>query len=133
MGTIEYLKDRYLTWRTGKTRSEREWEVWYEANINYRSTRIKEMFAKFEHIIIVDSEKFFDPREPLGWVPYEEAQQYFWPNRELGNNAVWRFERVINCPATAWEWEINELGGEDRVFVATNNHEDAIMIALRYS
>jgi hypothetical protein len=25
------------------------------------------------------------------------------------------------------------LGGEDRVFVATNNERDAIMIALKYS
>jgi hypothetical protein len=30
-------------------------------------------------------------------------------------------------------WNINEIGGEDRVFVATNSDGDAIMIALKWS
>jgi hypothetical protein len=48
-------------------------------------------------------------------------------------SAVWRCERVINYASTTWEWEVNELGGEDTVFVATNNERDAVMIALRWS
>lgn len=130
---IEYIKDQYLTWRTGKSKEQREWEAWYNTNVNFRTTRIKDMFKNFEHVIIVDSQRFMDPREPFAWVPCEDARQYFWPARKLGDNAVWRFERVMNCPATAWEWEINELGGEDKVFVATNNSGDAAMIALKYS
>ena len=92
-----------------------------------------DMFRNFKHIIMVDVDKFVDYHEPFAWVPNEDARQYFWPNRPLGENAVWRFERVINCPATANQWEINELGGEDKIFVATNNERDALMIALKYS
>jgi hypothetical protein len=70
--------------------------------------------------------------DPFTWAPCEDAQQYFWPARELGNNAVWRFERV------GWDkwtnsWHISGMGGEDKVFVATNNDEDAIMISLKYA
>jgi hypothetical protein len=30
-------------------------------------------------------------------------------------------------------WHIDEFGGEDKVFVATNSNEDATMLALRYA
>jgi hypothetical protein len=132
MNLKERLVDWYLTRKTGKTKAEREFIAWYEQNVNYRATRIKNMFENFEHIVIVDINKFVDHAEPFTWVPCKDARQYFWPARPLGENAVWRFERVINCPATAWEWEINELGGEDKIFVATNNERDAMMIALKY-
>jgi hypothetical protein len=129
---IEWIRDWYLTRKTGKTKEEREWIAWYEQNVNYRATRIKDMFKNFEHVVIVDLNKFVDHAEPFAWVPCADARQYFWPARPLGENAVWRFERVINCPATSWEWEVNELGGEDKIFVATNNERDAMMIALKY-
>jgi hypothetical protein len=134
MGKLkEYIVDRWLTWRTGKTKEERNWHDWYDANVNYGATRIKDMFRNFKHIIIVDTHKFMDPAEPFAWVPCADARQYFWPARPLGENCVWRFERVMNAPSTAWEWHINELGGEDKVFVATNSDTDAMMIALKYA
>lgn len=129
----ERIVDRWLTWRTGKDKSTREWEAWYDANVNFRATRINDMFKNFKHVIMVDVDKFTNPHEPFAWVPCDDAKQYFWPARELGNNAVWRFERVIRYSSTSNEWEVNEFGGEDHIFVATNNDKDAIMIALKYS
>lgn len=129
----EYLVDRWLTWRTGKDKRQRDWEAWYEANLDYRATKINDMFKNFKHIIIVDIDKFVDHCEPFAWVPNKDAKQYFWPQRPLGENAVWRYERVIKCPATANQWEVNGIGGEDHIFVATNNDKDAIIIALKYS
>lgn len=127
----EYLVDKWLTWRTGKDKQQREWEAWYEVNVVYRAGTIPNMFMHFKHIIEVDAYKFFDPAEPFAWVPCEDARKYCWPARPLGNNAVWRFERVI---WDQWDkcWHINGLGNEDKVFVATNNDKDAIMIALKY-
>ena len=129
----EWIVDRWLTWRTGKDKDQRDWEAWYEANVNYRSTRIKDMFRKFEYVLEVDWQKFLEHNDPFAWVPCEDAVQYFWPTRPLGENAVWRIERVMKAPATANEWEINEMGGADKVFVATNNSRDAVMIALKYA
>ena len=84
----------------------------------------------FKHIIIVNPDKFFQ-FDPFAWVPCEDAKQYCFPARELGNNAVWRFERVRK---DRWDnrWHIDGMGGEDKVFVATNNERDAMMIALKY-
>jgi hypothetical protein len=131
MVMIEWIKDRWITWRTGKSKAERQWIAWYETNVVYRANTIPNMFMNFEHIIEVDSNKFM-VEDPFAWSPCDDAKQYFWPARELGNNAVWRFERVRK---DRWDnmWHLDEMGGEDKVFVATNNSRDAVMIALKYS
>lgn len=128
----EEIKDQWITRRTGKSKEQREWEAWYDANVNYRATRINDMFKKFEYVIEVNPDKFFDPHEPFCWVPNKDAKQYFWPARELGNNCVWRIERVF------WDrghkcWSLNDIGGEDKVFVATNSDKDAVVISLKYT
>lgn len=127
----ERLKDRWVTWRTGKTRAQRDWEAWYELNVVYRAHTIDNMFYKFKHVIEVDWRKFITD-DGLAWVPVEDARQYFWPQRPLGENAVWRIERVL---WDQWDrsWHLNDIGGEDKVFVATNSDSDAIMLALYYS
>jgi hypothetical protein len=132
MKIVEQIKDWYLTRKTGYTRDEREYRSWYEQNVNIRATRIKDIFGNFKHIIVVDPNKFFHLDEPFGWIVREDVKQYLWPNRDLGKNCIWEFHRVMCEPSTAWEWTVNELGGGDRVFVATNNERDAIMIALKY-
>lgn len=131
MEIVEYIKDKYLTWKTGKDRAEREWIMWYDLNVNWRASDITDMFKNFKHVIIVDVHKFTNPHEPFAWVPCDDAKQYFWPERPLGNNAVWRFERV---EWNEWDkrWHLNSLGGQDLIFVATNNDRDAMMIALKY-
>ena len=125
------LKQRYLTWKTGKTEEERAWIAWYEENVVYRASTIENMFMHFKHVIKVSPEKFFQ-FDPFTWVPCEDAKQYFWPQRELGNNAVWRIERVRK---DQWDnrWHLDEMGGSDSVFVATNSEKDAIMISLKYA
>lgn len=132
MKLISYLFDKYLTWRTGKTKEQRDWELWYEHNVNYRANTIKDMFKNFKHVIVVNPDKFMDPNEPMAWVPNKEARQYFWPQRPVETTCVWRFERVIR---DSWNtgWEINGIGGYDKVFVATNSDEDAVIITLRWA
>lgn len=131
MKLTEYAKDRWLTYRTGKNKSQREWEAWYNENVNWRANDITNMFENFKHVIEVDWNKFITDGG-LSWVPVPDARQYFWPQRPLGENCVWRIERVARNP---WDqrWHILELGGEDRIFVATNDEKDAIMIALQWA
>lgn len=129
---IEWIKDRWLTFWTKKTKQQRDWEAWVAVNIVYGAGTINNRFMHFKHIIVVDYNKFLDLSQPFGYCPCEDANQYLYPARPLGENAVWCFERVFWNP---WqqEWNINGMGDEDKVFVATNNDEDATMIALKYS
>lgn len=132
MNLIESIKDWYLTRKTGKDRRTREWEDWYHQTVNYRASTIRDMFKNFEYVFTVDSQKFFDFNEPFSWIPNAEASEYFWPKREINSTCVWRFERVFWDRWTE-SWHINELAGEDMVFIATNNSEDATMLTLRFS
>lgn len=129
---IEWIKDRYLTWRTGLNKVDRDWYKWQGDYIVKRATTVENMFMHFEHIIPV-STKIFDLSYPFGWVPCEDFQQYTYPNRELGDNTVYYFARGYRDP---WDrqFHLNDLRAEqDQVFVATNNSKDAVMIALKYS
>lgn len=127
----KYIVDRWLTWRTGKDKPTRDWEAWYETNVVYRAGTVSNMFMHFKHVIVVSPNTFFDLREPFAYVPCEDARQYFWPQRPVTETCVWRFERVMWNQWTE-EWDINGMGDRDKVFVATNNDADAIMIALKY-
>jgi len=133
MNIKERISDWYLTKKTGKNKTQREAEEWFNQNVNIRANRINDRYRNFKHIFSVSPDKFFDHSEPFGWVPCTDARKYFWPHRQLGDNAVWGWHRVIKSPSTGNDWEINEIGGEDIVFVATNNGEDAVIMALKYS
>ncbi len=131
MVVIEYIKDRWLTWRTGKNKQQRIWDAWQKENIVRHATTVENMFMHFKHIIPVGT-NIFDLHEPFGWCPCEDFKQYLYPNRELGNNTVFYFARGFRDP---WDKKchINDVRAEeDQVFVATNNDRDAIMITLKY-
>ncbi len=131
MGMIEYIKDKYHTWNTGLNKQERICRKWEEENIVKRATTIENMFMHFKHIIPV-STTIFDFDEPFGWIVCQDFKQYFYPNRELGNNTVFYFARGYRDP---WDgkFHLNDMRHEqDQVFVATNNDRDALMISLKY-
>lgn len=129
---IEYIKDRYLTWLTGMDRQERTWLKWQQENIVQNAGTVENMFCNFKYIIPVSTD-IFDLDDPFGWYPCDDFKQYLYPTRELGNNAVFYFARGYR---DQWDgqFHINDLRGDiDQVFVATNNRQDATMIALRWS
>lgn len=129
---IEYIVDKWLTWRTGQDKQTRTWLKWEEENIVHRAGTIENMFMHFKYILPVTTQ-IFNHAEPFGWHPTKEFREYMYPNRELGDNTVYYFAR-----GTRNQWDgrfhLNGCFGErDQVFVATNNEKDAFMIALKYS
>ena len=128
---IEYIKDKWLTWRTGLSRQERIWRKWQEETIVRNASTIENMFMNFKYILPV-STNIFDLDEPFGWSPREDFQQYMYPRRDLYNCAVYHFARGER---DQWDgkFHLNDWIGRDQLFVATNNSADAVMIALKYS
>lgn len=129
---LDFFVDKYLSWKTGKDRSTREWEKWYHETVVFRASTIENMFMNFKHVIIVDADRFMDSDSLYTWTPNADARQYFWPARDTTTCAVWRIERVRR---DRWDdrWHKDEIAGEDKVFVATNNDEDAMMIGLKFT
>lgn len=128
---IEYIIDKWLTWRTGNDKETRMWLRWEQETIVRCASTIEDMFMNFKYIIPVSTD-IFDLDEPFGWSPCKDFKQYLYPSRSLGLNAVYYFARGYR---DQWDgrFHLCEMSGGDQVFVATNNKKDAIMIALRWS
>lgn len=129
---VDTVKDKYLTWRTGKDKTTRDWEKWRDENIVYNAHDVQNYYRNFKHIIQVDPKKFWNYSDPFGWVPVDDFLKYEYPQKQLGDNAVANWFRG---EWGMWDkrFHIDDCFGTDHVFVATNNDEDAVMIALIYS
>lgn len=103
-------------------------QLWHNENINQCAFTIGERFSKFKHIIEVDPNKIliFHMLTEVD----SEFKQYQFPNRKIEDHAVLCDVRGVYTHDEKI-FQFNEFG-KDHVFVATNNDEDAIMIALKY-
>ena len=125
----DWIKDKYLTWRTGKNKQRRAYDTWYNSTVNVRAKSVEEMFANFEYVFRVNPNKF------LIWhfaiEPKDDLSEYRYPQRELGDNLLWTVQRG---DPNFWDngFAITDPTEEDLVYLATNNSEDAVMLALKY-
>jgi hypothetical protein len=129
---IAQWKEKYLTWKTGQTQSERAWDQWKIATINHNASTVQDYYTNFKYILELDYKKVYKEDAPHGWIATDEFTEYMYPNRPMGDNTIVKWFRG------EWnQWDdrywFSELGGEDAVFAATNNEQDAIMIALKFS
>lgn len=129
----EEISVRLESRTTKETIEQVRFRRWYQNTINYRGNSPREYFYNFKYCFEVDHKKFFtsDPKIKT-WQPVEDFKQYTYPNRDFNNCAVYDFFRVLQDPYTK-ELNINEIGGYDVLFVATNNSKDATMLALKFA
>jgi len=128
VGVKEWIIDRWLTWRTSKDKEQRAYEEWYYTTVNVRAGLVEEVYKNFKYLIQVDDEKFLIHH--MLTEPRDDMSQYRYPQRELGDNMLWTIIRGEEMPNG--KFLITDFGVEDRVYVATNNSEDAMMLALKY-
>jgi hypothetical protein len=123
----ETLCDRYLTWRTGYSKADREYIAWRKSKINFYASTVEEKYKKFKYLIEVD------PYKLLNFHIHAELvdASYFYPHKPPGECAVWSYERGMEDYYTE-HFNILALG-TDRVYVATDDKADAIEIALLFS
>lgn len=127
-----WLKDKYLTWKTGVSTEDRAYREWYDQTVVYSARTAEDMFRNFEYVITVDYEKIFQTWYPFGIPLVDDAKQYFWPAKPTEECAVYRILRGEKDPYDN-RFHITDFGSEDRVYIATNNSKDAMMIALKYA
>lgn len=121
------VRDKYLTWRTGKTQDQRDREAWLDQNINHRAQTVREYYCNFPHIIEVNPDRFLIFH--LFVEPCPEAAQYLWPHKPLGEHAEWGIHRVIDDD----DYTFNGLGDCDIVIVATHDPMIAAEVSLKFS
>lgn len=133
--TIKSIKaaitDWYLTRKTGVPKATRDYWDWFDSTVVYNSSTARDMFRNFEYVIHVDYYKIFDTWHPFGLPLVNDAYQYFWPQKPIGECCVYRILRGSTSKYDD-DFHITDFGHEDRVYVATNNKHDAVMLALKY-
>lgn len=134
---IDWIVDKYLTWKTGKNKSQRDFEQWRATAFVFYSDTVEGYFYKFKYVIEIDPEKVYNDKfneSSFNELPFNGAfEEYMYPRRSLGQNVVVYWFRCT----TSYHWDgkihIDECFGEDRLFAATNSEEDAVQIALKFS
>ena len=132
---MRILKRIHQKWfESEKEKLHRIETEWNKTHINERADTVRDMFPTFKHIIRLDGRKIAPVRAGLVYeYPIKEFKEMFmFPNKELGDHTVIRILRGVDTDDDRI-FELNELGGYDYAFAATNNDEDASFIVLRYS
>lgn len=128
----EVIKDKWLTWRTGACKSEREYRVWREQNIVFNAGDVTNFFQGYKYIIAVNYDKVNVRVDPMfGMIESDEFLSYMYPHRPLGQNC---FYGNFRGEWDYWDkrFHLNDFGF-DQMFVATNSEEDAVMITLKWA
>ena len=119
-----YLKKRGWT--------EEEFQNYEDPDRNIRATKIRDYYHgyPFQHQ--------FTSTQTLPWTKYSNWMDcYDEMNKWCKVNCQGKFRsdilRVIKCPATANEWELNDLGGGDSLFYAFKDSRDFTMFCLRWA
>lgn len=134
---IKYLSKKFKLWRERRFLRKHGCDSWqqynhrYDPNINKRATRIKDFYAKYPYVYCFENHK----HEVYYWDIAIDGMYRLdqWCQKNCKGKYRFDFHRAMNAPATANQWEINELGGGDYIFVAFQEQRDYNWFILRWS
>lgn len=135
MGIIAKIKQLYLDWREKlflkkhgfETRAQ--YERFYDPDYNIRATRIKDYYHGYHYVYCFD-----DSDHTVYFWDFGYDGQYVinnWCKANLKDKFRMDFLRVWKEHYTQ-EWEINEIGGSDYIFIAFKNEQDMMWFKLRW-
>jgi hypothetical protein len=103
----------------------------YDSDINKRAVRINDFYANYPYVYCFEDHK----HDIYYWDIAMDGMYVLdqWCEKNCKDKYRFDFHRAINVPATAYQWEINELGGSDYAFAAFKNEQDFLMFCLRWS
>jgi hypothetical protein len=104
-----------------------------DQDVLYRASRVRDFYSGYQFLYcfedrshpVYDWEYCYDgsgSNDVVTWCQNNSRHKY-------------RFDchRVFRAPSTANEWEFNDLGGSDYIFVAFKDETDYTMFLLRYA
>ena len=139
---------RRILARLRKLRAERKlkksgyksWEHyrrWNDPDTLCRATRVKDFYHGYKYVHCFEDRNHY-AYELLydygpGGIKYGDDEIVEWLDKNAKFTSRIDMHRVIKCPATADQWEFNDLGGGDYIFVAFKEEKDYMMFLLRWS
>jgi hypothetical protein len=107
-----------------------------DPNILWRATRVKDFYGGYKYVYCFEDRSHY-AYELLydygpGGIRYGNDDIYDWLDQHATFTSRMDMHRVIRYPSTSMEWEFNDLGGGDYIFVAFKNEKDYMMFLLRW-
>jgi hypothetical protein len=135
MGYTKKIKQLYLDWREKlflkkhgfETRAQ--YERFHDPDYNIRATRIKDYYHGYPYVYHFDDHEHTVYFWDLGYAGHYVINK--WCHENLKDKFRFDFLRVIQDSYTK-EWEINELGGTDYIFIAFKDERDLMWFRLRW-
>ena len=127
------IKQRYKDWRKRRFLKKHHcdsWEQynrWYDPDINGRSTQVRYFYYGYPYFYCFENRN----HNIYNWNSLENLR--CWAETHCQHKYRMDIFRVIKCPATSNEWEINDLGGRDYIFIAFKNEHDAFKFMLKWA
>lgn len=127
---IQAWKDKRFLARHG-CEDWRQYHYIYDPDVERRCSRIQDFYKGYPYWYV------FENREhQIYWwdMAYDGSREIVeWCEQHCKDKFRFDAHRVMKAPATAWQWEMNELGGGDYYFAAFKNERDFNWFVLRWS
>jgi len=133
---LNYFRSKIQTWRDRRFLKKHGCKSWDEYNYrfdpdrNQRAPRVKDYYCGYPYWTPIENRKHL----AYYWDVHEDGIYILsnWCKENLSGKFRFDFLRVMNAPATAWQWEINEIGGRDYIFFACKDERDLLLFTLRW-
>ena len=131
------IKQKYREWKDQRFLRKHGCDNWkqynhrYDPDIERRCSRIKDFYHGYPYIYCFEDRK----HDIYYWDIAVDGMYVLdqWCEKNCKDKYRFDFHRAINVPATAYQWEINELGGGDYAFAAFKDQRDFNWFLLRWS
>lgn len=136
VGLLDTISKKYQDWKDDRFLHNHGCDNWdqyhriYDPDYHPRATQIRDYYHGYPNWTLFKDHNHIVYHWDLGYDGMYVISQ--WCKENLKGKFRFDYHRVINCPATAWQWEINELGGSDYIFFACKDPEDFFIFKLKW-
>jgi hypothetical protein len=131
------IKTRYKEWKDLcflKKHGCENWEQYhyrFDPDIHKVATRIQDFYQGYPYVYCFENHN----HDVYYWDVAVDGIYVLskWCKKNCKDKFRFDFHRAMNAPATAYEWEINELAGGDYIFVAFKDPKDYTWFLMRWS
>lgn len=137
------IKARIRKWKAERKLKKSGYDNWEQyrrvrdPDVSLCSSRIRHFYKGYKYFHCFEDRSHYVYKLLYdygpGGVRYGDDDMYEWCEKHMMFNYRIDMHRAIKCPATADEWEINELGGGDYWFVAFKRECDYFHFMLRWA
>lgn len=128
--TYEFYRDRAFLKKHG-CESWKQYHKIYDPDCNPRASRIRDYYHGYPYVYCFENRH----HEVYDWDVGRDGAYVLdkWCEKHCRDKYRIDFHRVLKAPSTANEWEMNDIGGSDYIFIAFKEQRDYTWCLMRWS